>query len=61
MAQLVYRGVPYAETPKARQSLADQMQRPNLTYRGIHHDGERAVEPQTRNDVPLVYRGHRYA
>lgn len=60
MTQLVYRGVPVVKREAAAQTLADQMRKPSLVYRGVAHDGERAVEP-TRNNEDLIYRGAKLA
>lgn len=61
MTKLLYRGVAYEKAGKPAQTLAEQMQRPELTYRGIEHDGERAIEPAPTRDVPMFYRGQRFA
>ena len=61
MTKLLYRGVAYETGAKAPQTLAEQMKRPVLTYRGVEHDGERPVEAAPRADVPMFYRGHRFA
>ena len=49
MTKLLYRGVAYEAAPKRAQTLTEQMQRPELTYRGVEHDGEQAVEPSVRH------------
>ena len=61
MTQLIYRGVPVQKNQEATQTLADQMRRPTLIYRGVEHDGERAIEPQHTKREDLVYRGVRLA
>jgi len=61
MAQLIYRGVPVQNNQEATQTLADQMRRPTLIYRGVEHDGERAIKPQHTKREDLVYRGVRLA
>ena len=61
MTKLLYRGVAYETGAKAPQTLADQMKRPALTYRGVEHDGERAIEATPQRDIPMFYRGHRFA
>ena len=61
MTKLLYRGVAYEAAPKRAQTLTEQMQRPELTYRGVEHDGEKAVEPSVTLDVPMFYRGQRFA
>ena len=61
MTKLLYRGVAYETGAKPTQTLADQMKRPVLTYRGIEHDGERAVETAPAREVPMFYRGQRFA
>ncbi len=60
MTRLIYRGQPIREAASAPQTLAEQMRKPVLVYRGVVHDGTRplATEPRERN---LVYRGHRFA
>ena len=44
MAELVYRGIVHETGQKPVQTLAEQMRRPVLTYRGVEHDGEQAIE-----------------
>lgn len=61
MTKLLYRGVAYETGAKTTQTLADQMKRPALTYRGVEHDGERATTPAPTRDIPLFYRGQRFA
>lgn len=61
MTKLLYRGVAYENAEKPTQTLADQMQRPELTYRGVAHDGERAIDPAPARDIPMFYRGQRFA
>ena len=61
MTKLLYRGVAYEAAPKRAQTLTEQMQRPELTYRGVEHDCEKAVEPSVTRDVPMFYRGQRFA
>lgn len=61
MTKMMYRGVAYETGQKPVQTLADQMKRPVLTYRGVEHDGEKPVQTAVDRDVPLFYRGHRYA
>ena len=56
MAELIYRGVPVKPAAPETKTLADQMRRPTLIYRGIAHDGERPVEPATRKE-DMIYRG----
>lgn len=61
MTNLLYRGVAYDKAEKPVKTLADQMKRPELTYRGVEHDGERAVTPAPAREVPMFYRGQRFA
>lgn len=60
MIRLFYRGHETREAAAAPQSLAEQMRKPVLVYRGVVHDGTcpLAPEPRERN---LVYRGQRFA
>ena len=60
MTKLIYRGHEVKDAPQARQTLADQMRKPHLVYRGIAHDGTHPVEIET-GTRHLVYRGHRFA
>lgn len=60
MTTMTYRGVSYS--PKATtQTLAEQMRKPALTYRGVEHDGERAIETRKADTGFLMYRGARFA
>ncbi|MEL7040422.1 MAG: DUF4278 domain-containing protein [Pseudomonadota bacterium] len=61
MTKLMYRGVAHETGAKPRQSLAEQMKRPSLVYRGVEHDGERAIESTEARSVPMFYRGQSYA
>ncbi|MEO0608725.1 MAG: hypothetical protein AAFY82_10890 [Pseudomonadota bacterium] len=61
MTNLLYRGVAYDKADKSAQTLADQMKRPELTYRGVAHDGERAVDPSSAREIAKFYRGQRFA
>ncbi|MEM9739718.1 MAG: hypothetical protein AAF829_07595 [Pseudomonadota bacterium] len=62
MKTLIYRGVAHTGAVKAKtQTLADQMSKPELTYRGIEHDGERATPVARKETVGLVYRGASFA
>jgi len=60
MAELIYRGVPVKPAQAQTQTLQEQMRRPTLIYRGVEHDGERAVEPVSKTK-DLFYRGVRFA
>jgi len=60
MAELIYRGAPVKAQAQETQTLADQMRRPTLIYRGLEHDGHHPVEPTTKKEV-LFYRGVRLA
>ena len=60
MTKLLYRGVEYSDDQRGTKTLAEQMRRSELVYRGVAHDGERATV-QTAPSVSLFYRGHRYA
>lgn len=55
----IYRGV-VVEDAEENKTLKQQMNRPDLIYRGIHHDGERTVEPKA-DKKDLFYRGAHYA
>jgi hypothetical protein len=59
MRKYIYRGV-VVDTPEQRSTLAQQMRRPALVYRGIKHDGERTLDP-TPNTQNAFYRGAQYA
>lgn len=56
MAELIYRGVPVKPAVLQTKTLADQMRRPTLIYRGVAHDGHRAIETPAK-PVDLIYRG----
>lgn len=60
MADLIYRGVPVKPAAEKTQTLADQMHRPTLIYRGVEHDGERAIEAAPKKEN-MFYRGVRLA
>ena len=60
MTKLIYRGHEVREADRAPQSLADQMRKPELFYRGVAHDGTHPIEPAQR-ERRLVYRGQRFA
>lgn len=60
MTKLIYRGHEVKDAPEVRQSLADQMRKPHLVYRGVAHDGTHPAEPAQR-ERRLIYRGHRFA
>lgn len=60
MTKLIYRGHEVKDAPEVRQSLADQMRKPHLVYRGVPHDGTHPVAPAQRARR-LVYRGYRFA
>ena len=59
MTRLIYRGHD-VKTVEVRQTLADQMRKPALVYRGVAHDGTHPIEPEGRARR-MVYRGHRFA
>ena len=61
VTKLFYRGVAYEAAPKRAQTLTEQMRRKELTYRGVEHDGEKAIETTVAREVPMFYRGHRFA
>lgn len=61
MTKMIYRGVAYEAGAKSAQTLAEQMKRHELVYRGVEHDGERATPAAPRADIPLFYRGLRIA
>ena len=61
MAKLVYRGVAHEMGQKPVQTLAEQMRRPVLTYRGVEHDGEKAIETESVARRPVFYRGYQHA
>ena len=60
MTRLIYRGHAIREASAAPQTLAAQMRKPELVYRGVLHDGTHPVDPAPR-DRTLVYRGYRFA
>ena len=60
MSKMVYRGVAYETGAKQTVTLADQMRRYDLVYRGVAHDGE-APRKADANSHDHVYRGVRYA
>lgn len=60
MSKLVYRGVEHTVGAKQKETLADQMRRHDLVYRGVAHDGDMPRIEQTRA-YEHVYRGVRYA
>ena len=39
MTKLIYRGHDVKDASQVRQTLADQMRKPHLVYRGVAHDG----------------------
>jgi len=57
MTQLVYRGVAYTRTQDAPKTLAEQMKKGDLVYRGVAHDGERPVTEAPTKTYGLIYRG----
>lgn len=58
MTKMMYRGVAYDADHKLAASLAEQMRKKDLLYRGVAHDGVRPTEPvQT---FEHVYRGVRF-
>jgi len=59
MSKYIYRGVVVERVEKLA-TLAQQIRRPSLVYRGVHHDGERTIEP-TAEKKDLFYRGAHYA
>lgn len=59
MTKLIYRGHE-VKTAAVRQTLADQMRKPTLFYRGVAHDGTHPIEAAGR-ERRMVYRGHRFA
>ena len=61
MTKLLYRGVAYDKAEAPTKTLADQMKRAELTYRGVEHDGVRAADPAPKRDIPMFYRGQRFA
>ena len=61
MAKLVYRGIVHETGQKPVQTLAEQMRRPVLTYRGVEHDGEQAIEAAPIERRPVFYRGYQHA
>lgn len=61
MPKLIYRGVPVIKADAPSQTLAEQMKRPELFYRGVAHDGERPVAQPSKSKDDLVYRGARFA
>lgn len=60
MTKLVYRGVEYTTGAERKVTLADQMRRHDLVYRGVAHDGEAPRKVDARG-YDHVYRGVRYA
>jgi len=56
MAELIYRGVPVRAATQETKTLADQMRRPTLIYRGVEHDGHRPIEKAAKK-ADLIYRG----
>lgn len=60
MADLIYRGVAHKPAAPKTETLADQMRRPTLIYRGVEHDGTRPIETD-RKQKELIYRGVRFA
>mgnify|MGYP001793331305 CR=1 FL=1 len=58
MTKLMYRGVAYDAEQKPTRSLAEQMRKKDLVYRGTAHDGVRPTE--TAQPFDHVYRGVRY-
>lgn len=60
MSKLVYRGVEYTTGAEQKVTLADQMRRHDLVYRGVAHDGE-APRKVENDSYGHVYRGVRYA
>ncbi|MDJ0921447.1 MAG: DUF4278 domain-containing protein [Henriciella sp.] len=58
MTKLMYRGVAYDTEQKPAPTLAEQMRKKDLVYRGIAHDGVRPVE--TAPAFEHVYRGVRF-
>jgi len=60
MNKLVYRGVAYEKGADRKVTLADQMRRYDLVYRGNAHDGEAPREVAAKG-YDHVYRGVRYA
>lgn len=58
MTKMMYRGVAYDIEQKPAQSLAEQMRKNDLVYRGTHHDGERATD--VAQPFEHVYRGVRF-
>jgi len=61
MTTMTYRGVSYTPKTETTQTLAEQMRKPVLTYRGVEHDGERAIETRKADSGLLLYRGARFA
>jgi hypothetical protein len=61
MAKLVYRGIVHETGQKPVQTLAEQMRRPVLMYRGVEHDGEKAIEAAAVERRPVFYRGYQHA
>lgn len=61
MTRLFYRGFEHETQVKPAQTLAEQMRRPVLTYRGVEHDGEQPVTPAPSREIPMFYRGQRFA
>jgi hypothetical protein len=60
MTRLTYRGVSYDPHQAPSQTLAEQMRRSDLVYRGIEHDGK-VAKPVASHAHGHVYRGVRYA
>jgi len=63
MTNTIYRGVAYDADRKSAEVYPQRAARPDLTYRGVRHDGEVAVRigrVHTRAE-PLFYRGFRVA
>ncbi|MBB35325.1 MAG: hypothetical protein CME88_03145 [Hirschia sp.] len=59
MTKLIYRGSDVHRAQKQK-TLAEQMRRFSLIYRGLKHDGEHATQPAPdRHDE--VYRGAHFA
>ncbi len=63
MVKHIYRGYEYDIESKERVPHNLGGQRPDLIYRGVHHDGvkERREDGVTGAPGPLWYRGHRMA
>ncbi|MEO0464977.1 MAG: hypothetical protein AAF216_00420 [Pseudomonadota bacterium] len=61
MSNMIYRGVAYTTQTDAPKSLAEQMKKPQLVYRGIAHDGERAIPIATSRKDDQFYRGFKLA